>query len=61
MKLLERIKEMFRSEPAVTYIIADDGRSILCRKCNRRSYNRKDIENKFCGLCGYHETPPHSQ
>jgi hypothetical protein len=25
--------------------------SIICLKCKRRSFNRGDIENRYCGFC----------
>ena len=41
--------------PEATYIISEDGRSILCLRCSKRSHNPKDVERKFCRQCGYHE------
>jgi hypothetical protein len=32
------------------------GRSILCRLCDKRSFNQNDINHKFCGHCKvFHE------
>lgn len=28
--------------------------NITCPHCKQVSYNLGDIENKYCGLCGYH-------
>ena len=43
---------------AVTYEVAEDGMSILCLRCNRRSYNTNDVAQLFCGGCGFHEPAP---
>lgn len=29
--------------------------SITCPKCQRTSYNRNDIQQKYCSKCGYHD------
>lgn len=44
--------------PEPTYIISEDEKSILCLNCNRRSYNKNDIANLFCGNCGHHPIQP---
>lgn len=44
------------SEP--TYVISDgpEGESILCLQCGMRSYNKGDIEYRYCGHCNaFHE------
>ncbi|MET2951711.1 hypothetical protein ABXV18_26895 [Vibrio owensii] len=28
--------------------------SITCPLCKRESFSQKDIDQKFCGVCGYH-------
>lgn len=39
-----------------TYIIATDNKSIICMVCGSISYNKFDIENRYCGFCkGFHE------
>ena len=35
----------------LTYEIAEDGKSILCKECGMRSYNAEDIKEKYCGKC----------
>lgn len=32
--------------------------SYLCPTCNRRSYHPKDIEERFCGVCGFADALP---
>lgn len=35
----------------------DKGPSILCLRCDKRSYNLGDVEHRFCAFCGvFHET-----
>lgn len=38
-------------EAKPTYSISADGASILCLKCNMRSYYFADVEHKYCGYC----------
>lgn len=38
-----------------TFSIAADRGSILCLKCGLRSWHPKDVSEKFCGRCGFHE------
>ena len=52
---VEMLKKVVESKPELTYLISEDGRSIKCLQCGRTSYNKNDIERKFCGLCGYHD------
>lgn len=30
-------------------------KSIICPKCERETFNKTDVEEKFCVVCGYHE------
>jgi hypothetical protein len=32
--------------------------SIECPSCHRVSYHPKDVENRFCGQCGWHDQLP---
>lgn len=32
-------------------LVMDDGRSIHCLLCGRKSWNKNDVEQKFCGFC----------
>lgn len=42
-----------------TYTLSEDGQSITCNLCGMRSYNRNDIEQKYCGRCHrFHEKLP---
>jgi ribosomal protein L37E len=34
-----------------SYRIADDGRSITCRRCGKTSYNMSDVAHRYCGHC----------
>lgn len=34
--------------------------SITCPKCEKRSFNKNDIDSKYCGACGYHDAPEHA-
>lgn len=56
-KIGGNISEKMTPTSELTYLISDDRRSIKCLRCGRTSYNKKDIQNLFCGLCGYHELP----
>jgi hypothetical protein len=47
--LLNELAELQRNPP--TYELADDGRSIKCRKCGLTSHNSNDVENLYCGNC----------
>jgi hypothetical protein len=38
-------------EPIDTFTISEDGKSITCKRCNRTSYSRGDIENRWCAYC----------
>jgi len=38
-----------------------DQPSITCPKCEQVSYLRGDIENKYCGKCGYHDALHNTQ
>jgi len=39
-----------------TFTIADDGKSITCRRCKRTSHNANDVEHHYCGNCHvYHD------
>ena len=29
--------------------------SIICLKCDKTSYSKGDIENLYCGKCGWHD------
>ena len=40
---------------APTYEIAHDGSTIKCLRCGRTSYSQGDVQNRYCGACGYHE------
>jgi hypothetical protein len=40
------------------YKIAEDGRSILCKKCRLRSFNLNDVRERYCGECkSFHNRP----
>lgn len=42
-----------------TYIIAPDGASIFCCRCQMRSYHAEDIAKKYCGEChAFHDDGP---
>jgi hypothetical protein len=56
-KVAPSLKKLAGPENELTYLLSDDRRSIKCLKCGRTSYNKNDIRNLFCGLCGYHELP----
>jgi ribosomal protein L37E len=32
--------------------------SITCPNCHRTSYHPKDVEHRFCGVCGFHDQLP---
>jgi hypothetical protein len=32
-------------------MLAADGESILCLKCGKRSYNKNDVRERYCGGC----------
>lgn len=34
-----------------TYQIVHDGKAIRCLMCGKMSYNKKDVEKKYCGNC----------
>lgn len=36
--------------------MSDDAPSITCPKCGRTSYHPEDIRQRFCGVCGFHES-----
>ena len=39
-----------------TYKITNDGKSILCLTCEMESWNKNDVEQKYCGKCNkFHE------
>jgi hypothetical protein len=39
-----------------SYVIADDGKSIICLKCGMTSYSQGDISHLYCGNChAFHE------
>lgn len=46
------VKESSGYKP--TYIKDEENKSILCLKCNTRSYLRLDYEERYCVNCGYH-------
>lgn len=29
--------------------------SIVCPKCGLRSFHPKDVEHRFCAICGWHK------
>jgi hypothetical protein len=33
------------------YTIAPDGRSIMCHRCGKTSYNLHDVSHRYCGHC----------
>lgn len=35
----------------MNYKIAGDGSWILCLQCGRTSYNKNDVERRYCGAC----------
>jgi hypothetical protein len=38
------------------YTIADDGRSIICKRCGKTSHNLNDVRDRYCGHCKlFHE------
>lgn len=37
-----------------TYTLAPQGTWIKCLRCKRTSYNRKDVEQRYCGCCKAH-------
>ena len=36
---------------------ADGEQYIECLRCERKSFNKNDIEHKYCGKCGQHPLP----
>lgn len=36
----------------LSYELTDDGASITCKMCSAKSYNRGDIDNRYCHRCG---------
>jgi len=40
-------------ENGISYTIMDDGKNtcIICKLCKIKSYNNKDISNKYCEKC----------
>lgn len=41
------------------YKIDMGARSIVCKKCNVRSYNLNDVKEKYCGFCKvFHDATP---
>lgn len=42
---------LYRERNTDTHAIALDGKSIMCFKCGKRSYNPADVHNKYCGNC----------
>lgn len=47
---------LYREKGDDTYAISVDGKSIVCLKCEKRSYNPADVHNKYCGHCHlFHE------
>jgi ribosomal protein L37E len=36
---------------AVTYHIVHDGKAIRCLMCGFVSYNKNDVEKRYCGQC----------
>ena len=44
--------------PLAAFVTADPGRpSYTCPRCHRVSYNRHDLEHRYCGACHQFETP----
>ena len=37
---------------AVTFSVAEDGKSIKCLRCHRTSYHPMDVERHYCSACG---------
>lgn len=37
-----------------TYEIINEGRAIKCLECGLTSYNMHDVQQRYCGKCGYH-------
>lgn len=43
-------------EPIETFTISTKGDAITCKRCNRTSHSRKDVEQHYCGYCRvYHD------
>jgi hypothetical protein len=43
-----------------TYLIADDGQSIMCLVCGARSWSLQDVAHRYCGNCHqYHSALEH--
>jgi hypothetical protein len=38
-------------EPMDTFVISEDGKSITCKRCKRKSYNLNDVANRYCDHC----------
>jgi len=55
---MKRLRQIRIRPPKVTHEIAEDGQSILCLNCERRSFNKNDIAHLFCGNCGHHPIRP---
>lgn len=44
-------RSLFEGRPVT---ISEGAASIACPKCGRRSYHLKDIEHRYCAVCGFH-------
>lgn len=38
-------------EPIDTFTVAEDGKSITCKRCGKTSFNMNDVEHHYCGYC----------
>ena len=47
------VPEISRFDPALKLVVGAP--SITCPKCQKTSWNKDDIENKYCGKCGYYK------
>lgn len=49
INLMDWIEKKFDEGP--TYLIEDDGKSIVCKRCGLKSWHPKDVEKLYCGHC----------
>lgn len=45
------MKAKRRYQRKVNFEIGPNGEWIRCGKCGMRSYNKNDVENRYCGNC----------
>jgi hypothetical protein len=52
---IDHVEDCNCGVPEIAKVEPEPPPSITCPTCQRTSYNPNDIEQKFCGVCGYHD------